>query len=957
MAWTFPRLSRRDFLKTSGYGGAALTLSPPLLLSGCASEEKKVVKDEISYTICNFCSSLCNVRVTSRTTNGSKRIIKLDGNPNSTLNRGKMCARGQAGMLQTYDTDRIKTPLIRVEGSKRGEYAFRSATWEEAWDYIAKKSNKAAIQPWEWTMVGGWTSCVFYMNWSVPFALANEVPNIVASPMQHCVTTGHLGTDAVTGNFNIHDEVLPDYDNAKYILLIGNNASIGAVSTCRVVRFSQGKKNGAKVVAVDPRLSETAAKADEWINIRPGTDLDFCLALLHVMLEEGYYDATFLKRHTNMPFLVYKDDKGEWQLARDSEGHPLVKDDGGKQELQEALAAGAHDLPEVIDITDAPIRALPAYTNDNRLDIDGYAFSPALEVPEGTRSDHTGSHELLTVFQAQIEEIKANTPEWATKTTGIPAETIRRIAREFGSTRPAIVDPGWHGARYGSVMMLRRVQAMMQVLNGGIDREGGWIMSGEFHHKALKQWKAKQTGIGMESQLSSLAGLDFANMVIGAVSKGDNFSHGYPGFSWAYAQQQKAEGKPWVALPVMADEGLKESVEGKLNWKGEPYKTRALFINAANPVRHYYPDTYWKEMLQHENMELVVVLDVLPSDTTPYADVILPNSTYLERDEPTLYGNGVNQDLALTTRYSAIDSLYDTWESPDVLMKLTEIISGNVEGFLKYMEVLTGLPAEPVKVALARKKNEGVSNPFSAACREVSFAVKAKELGVTPEHIDKVLRDKGVYHEEDWEEILKHAAIPEKMPAVTPSGRIEFFSGLFESLRAMGVEGPAFSVLATDIPVSCRKDAGMGAPLDDDEFYFTYGKTPTVSYGSTNSNNPVLHAINTFKSDIYRGVWMHPDRADRLGIGSGDWIRLTNTLSGQQQDGQAYITRKVHRDALFLHSSFGVENPQLSRSHAYGGVATNKLIPHTVEPVVAGFKSQEFTIKVNKVNNPQGGAA
>ncbi len=600
---------------------------------------------------------------------------------------------------------------------------------------------------------------------------------------------------------------------------------------------------------------------------------------------------------------------------------------------------------------------LPAYTNDNRRDIDGYAFCPALEVPRGTRADNKDGYELMTVLQAQMEAVKDYTPEWAEKTTGIPADTIRRITHEFGSTRPAIIDPGWHGARYGNVMMLRRVQAMLQALNGGIDREGGWIMSGEFHHKAAKQWRAKQSGEDMDNQLSSLAGLDFANLVIGALSKGENFSHGRPGFAWAYAQQQKAAGKPWVALPVMADEGLKESVEGKLHWKGEPYKTRALFINAANPVRHYYPDTYWKEMLQHDDMELVVLLDVLPSDTTPYADVILPNSTYLERDEPTLYGNGVNQDLAITTRYAAIDNLYDSWESPDVLMKLTEIISGNTEGFLKYMEVLTGLPAEPVKAALARKQKEGVKSPFSAACREVSFAVKAKELGVTSEDIDKVLREKGIYHEEDWRDILKHAAIPEKMPAVTPSGRIEFFSGLFDSLRAMGVEGPAFSVLATAIPTTCRKDAGMDKPLDYDEFYFTYGKTPTVSYGSTNSNNPVLDAINIFKAEIYRGVWIHPDRADKLGIKNGDWIRLTNTLSDQQQDGQAYVTRKVHRDALFIHSSFGVENPQLTRSYAYGGIATNKLIPHLVEPVVAGFRSQEFTIRINKINSPKGGVA
>ena len=957
MAWSFPRLSRRDFLKTTGTTGAALTLSPPLLMTGCASRQPGEVTEQTSHTICNFCSSLCNVRVTSHTRNGTRRVVKLDGNPHSTLNRGKMCARGQAGLRQTYDSDRIKTPLIRVEGSRRGDYAFRAATWEEAWDYIARRTQQAAIRPWEWTMVGGWTSCVFYMNWSVPFALANEVPNIVASPMQHCVTTGHLGTDAVTGNFNIHDEILPDYDNAKYILLIGNNASIGAVSTCRVVRFAQGKRNGAKVVVVDPRLSETAAKADEWISIRPGTDLDFCLALLHEMLNHGHYDPAFLKRHTNMPFLVYRDEEGQWQLAKDAEGRPLVKDDGGKQKLKEALASGAHELPAVVDITEAPVRVLPAYSNDNRHDVDGYAFCPALEVPQGTRTEYTGDREVKTVLQAQLQELEKYTPEWAERTTGIPAETIRRIAHEFGSTRPAIIDPGWHGARYGNVMMLRRVQAMIQALNGGIDREGGWIMSGEFHHKAARQWQAKKSGENMDNQLASLAGLDFANLVIGALSKGENFSHGHPGFAWAWSRQQKEAGKPWVALPVMADEGLKESVEGKLKWEGEPYLTRALFINAANPVRHYYPDTYWKEMLQHKNMELVVLLDVLPSDTTPYADVILPNSTYLERDEPTLYGNGVNQDLALTTRYRAIDPLYDSMESPDVLLKMTEIISGNTDGFLKYMEALTGLPAGPVETALAKKREAGVKSPFSAACREVSFAVKARELGVTPEDIDRTLREKGVYHEASWREILKHAAVPVKMPAVTPSGRIEFFSGLFDSLRAMGVEGPQFSVLATAIPARCRRDRGMDQPLDYDEFYFTYGKTPTVSYGSTNSNNPVLNAINTFKADIYRGVWIHPERAVKLGIEDGDRIRLTNTLSGQQQEGRAYVTRKVHRDTLFLHSSFGVENPQLTRSYAYGGIATNKLIPHTVEPVVAGFRSQEFTIKINRIERAEGGVA
>jgi len=208
MAWKYPRLTRRTFLKSTAYGTAGLGLLKPTgLLGKSLSADTGDVKEETSYTICNFCSSLCNVKVTTRTRGDEKRVVKLDGNPNSTLNRGKICARGQAGLRQTYDTDRIKTPLIRVEGSKRGEFKFRPASWEEAWEYIEKKTKSAQIEPWEWTMVGGWTSCVFYMYWAVPFAMSNGIPNIIASPMQHCVTTGHLGTDSVTGNFNIHDEI------------------------------------------------------------------------------------------------------------------------------------------------------------------------------------------------------------------------------------------------------------------------------------------------------------------------------------------------------------------------------------------------------------------------------------------------------------------------------------------------------------------------------------------------------------------------------------------------------------------------------------------------------------------------------------------------------------------------------------------------------------------------------
>ncbi|KRT58717.1 twin-arginine translocation signal domain-containing protein, partial [endosymbiont of Ridgeia piscesae] len=139
MGWKIPRLSRRSFLKASAGGAGVGLLSPVAGLVSQAASEDGEVETEITHSICNFCSSLCNLKVKTEKRGASKRIVKLAGNPDSTLNRGKICARGQSGLRQIYDTDRIKTPLIRVEGSKRGEYKFRAASWEEAWDYIAQK--------------------------------------------------------------------------------------------------------------------------------------------------------------------------------------------------------------------------------------------------------------------------------------------------------------------------------------------------------------------------------------------------------------------------------------------------------------------------------------------------------------------------------------------------------------------------------------------------------------------------------------------------------------------------------------------------------------------------------------------------------------------------------------------------------------------------------------------------
>jgi anaerobic selenocysteine-containing dehydrogenase len=132
------------FLRFSG-------LDPFTNLPARAAEESGLVWKP---TICQMCPNICGVMVGVKQVAGKERAVKIDGNPAHPYNQGRVCARGQAGIRRQYGPDRLKTPLIRVDGSKRGEWAFRKASWDEAWDYIFAKVKEHNIQPYEIAILG-----------------------------------------------------------------------------------------------------------------------------------------------------------------------------------------------------------------------------------------------------------------------------------------------------------------------------------------------------------------------------------------------------------------------------------------------------------------------------------------------------------------------------------------------------------------------------------------------------------------------------------------------------------------------------------------------------------------------------------------------------------------------------------------------------------------------------------
>jgi len=936
------KITRRQFLQAASLFGGFTLLNPVGSFASKFSDEKNLYSTgKVNWvpSICNFCSSACDIQVEVKEENGRKRILKIEGNPNSPLNRGKVCARGQSGLMQVYDPDRLKQPLIRIEGSKRGEWKFRAATWDEAFDYIAEKLKK--VNPWEISMVSGWQYCVSYMQFSLPFIMTLGIPNIVGSPLQHCVAAGHFGTDLVTGNFNIHDELLGDYENARYIIFSLNNASVAGISTSRAVRFAEAKRKGAHVVCLDPRMSELAAKADEWIPIKPGTDMAFFLAMLHVLLRKKLYEKEFVTNHTNAPFLAFKDKKGVVQLFEKKNSKGKVKEYYIYDQIREKILS------------------VPAFTNTNERTIRGEKIVPTLEAPKKLRWNIPDAISpkpdsgvpIRTVFDYFIEQTQDYTPDWAASITEIPADTIERIATEFGQSRPAFVDPGWMGARYHHLIPQRRLQAIIQTLVAGIDRPGGWIMGGEYREKVKDYWHRYQKKEPQPTNVSELPGMKSVEKMNQFFSDTKMWKHGHPAFSYVWGEQQRRQGKTGAFWPLMADSGLLEAVEGKLEFNGEPYRMKAFFLNAANPIRHYFPADRWKKIFTNENVELVVVVDVLPSDSTLYADVILPNHTYLERNEPVVYAAGPVSDLAFVTRFRAIDPLYNTRDSTDIMFSIAERL-GKFDEFLSAVADFSGWDRGNLKkeVYRAKKQEKPINEMFlKASIKETSrYAEKITGRKIKPEKIEKILHEKGILVLKSMDALLNESAMPWKIPLPTSSGRLELFSPVLASFVKEAGYREEWDPIIVYVPPTFNNQENSKNALASDEFYFTYGKIPIVSHASTNNNNPILDAIRRTKMGVFEDLWMNSGKAKRLGLKNGDQVEVENLRYKRKVTARVFTTEIIRPDTVFLPSSYGSKNSKL---HISAGVGTplNELVPYAIEPIAASFMSQEFTVRVHKI--------
>lgn len=305
-------INRRDFLKISAFGATAIQFSGLIPIFGMKGRNVSRFSRDFRKSIpttCDLCPARCGVLGFLN----REWLAAVQGNPKHINNRGRICARGIAGMNQIYDPDRILQPMKR--NGKRGDGKWKKINWDEALGEISNRlqtiqnrgRNETFVFHADQHNISGLTRR-FLKNFGQPTILTTDVyenPNKTAAQQ---MTWGEI------------IEVI-DAAKSRYFISFGSNPY---ESHPFFINFNQRLIDGridrhARMVTIDPRLSNTAGKSDDWIPIKPGTDAMLALAMANDIMEKNLHNAQFISQWTNVSVADLKDYLSQFTLEIASE--------------------------------------------------------------------------------------------------------------------------------------------------------------------------------------------------------------------------------------------------------------------------------------------------------------------------------------------------------------------------------------------------------------------------------------------------------------------------------------------------------------------------------------------------------------------------------------------------------------------------------------------------------------
>ncbi len=569
---------------------------------------------ETKNTTCYMCACRCGIRVTLR--DGEVRYIQ--GNPDHPLNKGIICAKGASGIMKQYSPARLTKPLRRKEGSERGDAEFEEISWDEAFSIMEERlAHLRATDPKKFALFTGRDQMQALTGM---FAKQYGTPNYAAHG-GFCSVNMAAGMIYTMGG-SFWEFGGPDLERAKLFVMIGTAEDHH--SNPMKMELSKFKRNGGRFISVNPVRTGYSAIADEWVPIKPGTDGALFLAIIHELIRTGLYDRDFLVQYTNSAELVSTDE--------DSDDFGLF---------------ARTDIPQDPDCFDPQDRVWWDRNSDKAVHARTKDADPFL-LGEFTLAD---GREAKPSFQLLKDRVEDYTPEWASEVTGIPVETIKRLAHEMGITArdekielPIAWTDVWGkdhdtvtgnpvafhamrglAAHSNGFQTIRALTILMTIL-GTIDRPGG------FRHKAPFPRPIPPCAKTPKSPDDVKPNTPLNGMPLGWPATPDDLfvdENNQPvrldkAFSWEF--------------PLAAHGLMQNAITNA--WRQDPYPIDTLMIFMANMAWNSTMNTAnVRDMLndKDENGEYkipyLIVCDAFQSEMVAYADLVLPDTTYLERHD------------------------------------------------------------------------------------------------------------------------------------------------------------------------------------------------------------------------------------------------------------------------------------------------------------------------------------
>lgn len=285
-------MSRRVFLMNAGAVGVVATVGGSPMLKfftrDLAAQSSELMSQWVAST-CQGCTTWCPVVV--KVING--RAVHIRGNPRSLANHGKCCPRAHLALQQVYDPDRIKVPMRRTNPKKGRDEdpGFVPISWDEAMGLVADKMMelRANEETHKFALFRGRYSYLRDVIYSA-------VPKVFGSPngISHsaiCAEAEKFGAYYTEGYWDYRDY---DLEHTRYVLCWGADPLSSNRQVPHAINIWGHVRDRAQIAVVDPRLSATAAKADEWLPVLPGEDAALAVAMAHVILAEGLWSREFV---------------------------------------------------------------------------------------------------------------------------------------------------------------------------------------------------------------------------------------------------------------------------------------------------------------------------------------------------------------------------------------------------------------------------------------------------------------------------------------------------------------------------------------------------------------------------------------------------------------------------------------------------------------------------------------